>query len=97
MSSCKKVRSGSVQPGGLHVMYSRVVYVSGGLLDLLTRSCQKPRFLPAETKLVSDKRAGARLVDGRSTRRAPARTERRKKRRRRLFLMNEGGVVWQYC
>ena len=55
MTSCKKVRSGSVQPGGLHVMYSRVVCVSGGLLDLLTRSWQKPRFLPAETKLVSEK------------------------------------------
>jgi iron-sulfur cluster assembly protein len=27
MSSCKKVRSGSVHPGGLHVMYSRVVCV----------------------------------------------------------------------
>ena len=39
----------------------------------LLRSWQKPRFLPAETKLMSDKRAGARLVDRRSTRRVPSR------------------------
>src|SRR5580700_4578564 len=55
----------------------------------LLRSWQKPRFLPAQTKLMSDKRAGARLVDRRSTRRAPAGDERRKKRRRRLFPMNQ--------
>src|SRR5882757_4668828 len=39
------------------------------------RSWQKPRFLPAQTKLMSDKRAGARLVDRRSTRRASSRGE----------------------
>src|SRR6202043_3130997 len=44
----------------------------------LLRSWQKPRFFargaqPAETKLMSDKRAGARLVDRRSTRRVPSR------------------------
>src|SRR5712672_710822 len=39
----------------------------------LLRSWQKLRFLPAETKLMSDKRAGARLVDRRSTRRVPSR------------------------
>src|SRR5258708_13700544 len=47
-----------------------------GLSDLhfpLLRSWQKPRFLPAETKLMSDKRAGARLVDRRSTRRVASR------------------------
>jgi hypothetical protein len=43
----------------------------------LLRSRQKPRFFargaqPAETKLMSDKRAGARLVDRRSTRRVPS-------------------------
>jgi hypothetical protein len=37
------------------------------------RSRQKPRFLPAATKAMSDKRAGARLVDRRSTRRVPSR------------------------
>jgi hypothetical protein len=44
----------------------------------LLRSWQKRRFFargaqPAETKLMSDKRAGARLVDRRSTRRVPSR------------------------
>src|SRR6267142_4488249 len=51
---------------------------AGSLSDLhfpLLRSWQKPRFLPAETKLMSDKRAGARLVDRRSTRRVPSRGE----------------------
>jgi hypothetical protein len=36
-------------------MYSRVVCFPGGLSDLRPRSWQKPRFLPAETKLVSEK------------------------------------------
>src|SRR3981189_2786500 len=56
---------------------------AGSLSDLhfpLLRSRQKPRFFargaqPAETKLMSDKRAGARLVDRRSTRRVPSRGE----------------------
>src|SRR5258708_10562683 len=47
---------------------------------LLLRSWQKPRFLPAETKLVSDKRAGARLVDRRSTRRVRSRDGQAHKR-----------------
>src|SRR5260370_34827128 len=42
-------------------------------MSALLRSWKKPRFLPAETKLMSDKRAGARLVDRRSTRRVPSR------------------------
>src|SRR5258707_12638466 len=47
---------------------------SHGISPLL-RSWQKPRFLPAETKLMSDKRAGARLDDRRSARRVPPRGE----------------------
>src|ERR1700720_3070472 len=46
----------------------------------LLRSWQKPRFLPAETKLMSDKRAGARLVDRRSTRWVPSRDGQAHKR-----------------
>src|SRR5260370_13455661 len=42
-------------------------------MSALLRSWKKPRFLPAETKLMSDKRAGARLVDRRPTRRVPTR------------------------
>src|SRR6266436_3551024 len=43
------------------------------IIKRLLRSRQKPRFLPAETKLMSDKRAGARLDGQRSARRVPSR------------------------
>src|SRR6267154_6491435 len=65
------MRNASLQPRMLalrpHLGTSRAC------ISPLLRSWQKRRFLPAETKLMSDKRAGARLVDRRSTRRVPSR------------------------
>src|SRR5882757_25241 len=62
------------------------------------RSWQKPRFFargaqPAETKLMSDKRAGARLVDRRSTRRVPSREGQAHKARQATFSNELEGCV----
>jgi hypothetical protein len=63
-----------------------------GLHFPLLRSWQKRRFLPAETKLMSDKRAGARLVDRRSTRRVPSKEGRAQKAPQATFSNEPGSV-----